>query len=405
MSQLEYIHPYPAMIAKDLAQELVNQYVKKGEKVLDPFCGSGRIVYPASKLANTTIGLDVNPLACLISRAKGCTVTTNRYRFILESIHSFNRNYNYHAYDIEPDRKVKWFSDSCKREICEIISWINYSDFSPSELQLISTIFSATVRESSFCRKDQWKLHRISKEKRRKLVRHPWEILLKRLESIKNDITISRDYSNDYKIIHGDARKLSILMESMGFNDGFNAVITSPPYGDSRTTVQYGGIASLCLGALKHIEKLDIKYMTGQEIDKSCLGDPFRNEKICEHNYLKIKKYWNGSKTNTGVNRILSFTHDLSKCTNEICKIIKKDGFVIFIVSRRSVGGWRFYIDKLLIDLMEKNLFQLIDIRSRAIKSKVHPLYVNNKARLSNLESKRKCVPTMKSEIILVFQK
>ncbi|WJV53612.1 DNA methyltransferase [Prodigiosinella aquatilis] len=48
-------------------EALLKNYSKNGDIVLDPFSGSGTVLYEASKLNLNTIGCDINPSACKIS--------------------------------------------------------------------------------------------------------------------------------------------------------------------------------------------------------------------------------------------------------------------------------------------------------------------------------------------------
>jgi len=63
-------HPYPAKFIPQIPRALIEHLSKKGETVLDPFCGSGTTLVEAILCERNAIGVDVNPLAALISRAK-----------------------------------------------------------------------------------------------------------------------------------------------------------------------------------------------------------------------------------------------------------------------------------------------------------------------------------------------
>jgi DNA modification methylase len=64
------IHPYPAKFIPQIPNTLIQALSSYGERVLDPFCGSGTSLVEARRLGRHAIGVDANPLACLISRAK-----------------------------------------------------------------------------------------------------------------------------------------------------------------------------------------------------------------------------------------------------------------------------------------------------------------------------------------------
>jgi SAM-dependent methyltransferase len=51
-----------------------------GKVVLDPFCGSGTTAVEAQRLGMTSIAVDLNPTACLITRAKTAVVEAGQIR-------------------------------------------------------------------------------------------------------------------------------------------------------------------------------------------------------------------------------------------------------------------------------------------------------------------------------------
>jgi len=65
------IHPYPAKFISQIPRKLIELYKPQASTVvLDPFCGSGTTLVEAIGAGFDAVGIDVNPLACLISRVK-----------------------------------------------------------------------------------------------------------------------------------------------------------------------------------------------------------------------------------------------------------------------------------------------------------------------------------------------
>lgn len=68
---IENIHPYPAKFISDIPHALIQSLgCRKGTSVLDPFAGSGTTLMEAQRRGYRSIGIDVNPIACLLSRVK-----------------------------------------------------------------------------------------------------------------------------------------------------------------------------------------------------------------------------------------------------------------------------------------------------------------------------------------------
>lgn len=74
-SLLGNIHPYPAKFISEIPSSLIEcLWEGQGDFILDPFCGSGSTLEAAQRLGIPSVGVDLNPIACLISR-----VRTGRY--------------------------------------------------------------------------------------------------------------------------------------------------------------------------------------------------------------------------------------------------------------------------------------------------------------------------------------
>ena len=64
------LHPYPAKFIPQIPNTLIRELSSAGETVADIFCGSGTTLVEAVYLKRHAIGIDANPLAALISKAK-----------------------------------------------------------------------------------------------------------------------------------------------------------------------------------------------------------------------------------------------------------------------------------------------------------------------------------------------
>ncbi|MBI3329169.1 MAG: MerR family DNA-binding transcriptional regulator, partial [Nitrospinae bacterium] len=71
------LHPYPAKFIPQIPNALIQELSSVGDKVLDPFCGSGTMLVEALTLKRHAVGVDANPLACLIARAKTTRLAEN----------------------------------------------------------------------------------------------------------------------------------------------------------------------------------------------------------------------------------------------------------------------------------------------------------------------------------------
>lgn len=61
---------YPAKMVSHLADRLVSRYAISATSILDPFCGSGAVLVAGMASGISVTGIDVNPVAALLSRVK-----------------------------------------------------------------------------------------------------------------------------------------------------------------------------------------------------------------------------------------------------------------------------------------------------------------------------------------------
>ena len=70
-SDIEGVHPYPAKFVAELPGALLDILpIQPGMAVLDPFCGSGTTLVEAQRRGIPSLGIDLNPIACLMTRVK-----------------------------------------------------------------------------------------------------------------------------------------------------------------------------------------------------------------------------------------------------------------------------------------------------------------------------------------------
>jgi site-specific DNA-methyltransferase (cytosine-N4-specific) len=395
------------MIADEVATDICSRFVTPSSLVLDPFCGTGRTLVAAAELGADTVGLDVNPLALLLVRAKMANVKYSRLLHLVADIKSAPPVLK--AQDIlelEGGRKVKWFPKSVKIDLCNLIVWINNYKLSKSELILVIAVLSATIRDVSYCRKDQWKLHRLSASKRSSFRTSVVKVFTERLQSVLSELLKRGPSPGACRVIHGNCMQLRKTLASKCLPVKYDLVFTSPPYGDSYTTVQYGGVSSLCLGVLRHIDGLRVKADSIHNIDNRCLGGRMHGN--TDVHLAQVTPFWRGNDVSNGKARISRFLYDLQICAKNISSVLKVGGRAIFVVARRNVGGSELKLDKFLESVMSQSGCILESQYIRDIKGKITPYVINTNIKTrarTNANMKCNRVKTMRREYVIIFKK
>ena len=63
-------HRYPAKFIPQIVSRLTEKYTKRDDLVVDPFGGCGTTLVESKVLGRKSIGVDINPVAVLITKAK-----------------------------------------------------------------------------------------------------------------------------------------------------------------------------------------------------------------------------------------------------------------------------------------------------------------------------------------------
>ena len=107
------IHKFPAKFFPELPRYLIQKYSVLGEAVLDPMCGSGTVVLEAMLNNRIGIGIDIDPIARLISKVKTTPIDPgfliNSARNLVERIHELDSLPDYQPSIPDFHYRENWF--------------------------------------------------------------------------------------------------------------------------------------------------------------------------------------------------------------------------------------------------------------------------------------------------------
>ena len=81
------LHPYPAKFIPQIPRALIENLSHDRETIADIFSGSGTALVEGMLLGRSVVGVDANPLACLITRGKTARITKDDVAALLELVH------------------------------------------------------------------------------------------------------------------------------------------------------------------------------------------------------------------------------------------------------------------------------------------------------------------------------
>jgi excisionase family DNA binding protein len=361
-------HIYPAMFIPQIARKLIEAFSLEGETICDIFCGSGTTLVESSLLNRNSIGIELNPLAVLISKVKTTPIDPQTLTANLKLILADYKGIK----NILPKKFANinfWFSEVIIRDLTRLrqaiwnISEENIKNF-------FSVCFSEVVRIVSFTRHKEFKLFRDKNKLEKSFCPNVIDEFIKICE--KNVLDM-KEYTLDVisnvnvKIIHGDSTKDNgIPPNSVDF------IITSPPYGDSRTTVAYGQFSRLSAQWLdllpSHIKDIDKELLGGK--NNITLNDSILN--LSET--LRLSIQFISERDKKRAKDVLSFYIDLYKALVQAHKILKPNKYFCLIVGNRTVKELVLKTDEIICEFAEKIGFVSQGILYRNIPNKRMPI-------------------------------
>lgn len=236
-------HTYPAMMIPQIARTLIEEYKPKGrlDLILDPYMGSGTTLVEASLAGINSIGTDLNPLARLMGKVK---TTLYNNESILKQFREIQTELIFYTKDKVKERnfdRISNYSFWYNEDTLLKLSYLSQLIKNVKDKDFFNVVLSEIVREVSFTRNGEFKRYRMNEASIAKFNPDTFTLFekkaLRNIEGLKAYTSEAKHDVNasiyDFNTMHGIPTDI--------IKDGdIDMVVTSPPYGDSRTTVAYG---------------------------------------------------------------------------------------------------------------------------------------------------------------------
>ena len=387
-------HKYPAMMIPQIARKLLNRYGVKDGWLLDPYCGTGTSLVEASMFGMNSVGCDINPLVRLIAVAKTTRMDLRTLDLALRRLEdaifrvAFAKNI---PSTPVPDvlNLAYWFSKDATKCLAFIRNCI-VSVEDEAIRNFLWVAFSETVRECSYTRNGEFKLYRMPKEKiarfdpdvlgifQNKLIgnRQGFEAYLKKRKNV--EVVVSGKNTANYE---GPERQPL---------NGFDLMITSPPYGDSQTTVAYGQFSRLSADwiGLRDARQVDRLAMGGRKKETTLYDSPV----ACA--IAKIR-----SIDEKRASQVEAFYIDLARSIDFVAPLLSKHATICYVVGNRRVKDQMLPTDEFVVFAFEQHGFSHRETIVRNIPNKRMP-FKNSPSNIAGQTG-----ATMREENIVICQR
>lgn len=331
------IHPYPAKFPPQLPKKLLVEFADKDSFILDPFCGSGTTNVEAKLLGLNSVGVDVNPLACLLSKVKSNVLKEYQFKDIRNFVDNLKSECFKFGFGDKINIKTKnfdsinhWFQDNVISELSFLLDKID--SIKDCDIRdFLKIVFSSIIVRVSNQDSDT-RFAAINKN-------------IQDFNTINLFIDKTIDYTKRLKeyskkannnafvnIHNADSRNLSFLG-----NNIFDIIITSPPYANTYDYYLYHKFRKKWLD-------LDVQYAQNNEIGS-------RRE------YSSLKK------------KADKWIIDLKICFLEINKVMKIGGFLFIVIGDSVINKNLIKINEYINNFSDEVGFEFRDIVSSDLAS------------------------------------
>jgi site-specific DNA-methyltransferase (cytosine-N4-specific) len=389
-------HDYPARMIPQVAGKLLDMFGQNARTLFDPYNGSGTSLVEGFIRGINVNGTDLNPLARLIAKAKTTYQNLEEIdRKILEL-----RNLNAHSsipaveYIEGITRLGFWFKPEVVEKLSILKGFLNH--LHGDILLFFQVAFSETVRESSNTRNEEFKLYKYDETRLEKFNPDVFSIMMSKVlrnrEGLKDFLSTVNKLTQIPTSRVFDFNTVEAIPEDKIAPESIDIVVTSPPYGDSGTTVAYGQYSRLSAAWLDLPEagKIDQKLMGSKkpkDITNFCSVDLNRALQTISLEHPKRAL------------EVAAFYEDLYGSIKNVASIIRPQGYVCYVVGNRKVKGVVLPTDNVIKDFFEPFGFSYVDTFHRGIPNKRMP----SKNSPSNAPGKQD--DTMTREYIVVLKK
>lgn len=392
-AQREGLHglmQYPAMMVPRMQGDILDTILAADpsiQSIWDPFVGAGTTLTETMMRGRDFVGHDVNPLAVLTCEAKSELFKVDQLEnkvFALLTRITKDRSSDI---DVNFAGRDKWFTQRASQSISKVRRAI-LSEQAKWARKIMWVVLSEAIRKTSNSRTSTYKLHERPKSTE-SILALPETVFSERLliaverfrlhQSLlesKNLLEAGR-YKGNIQITCKDARKINEDDIS-----GVDLIITSPPYGDNRSTVPYGQFSYLPLNWLSvndlpgdpasfaNTHATDHRSLGGSIIGFEEKAD-FLNFK--SHSFNTFYRSLSQLRRRDLMAKVASFAFDFGETVQSACTRLKPGGLAVWTLGNRTVGGMAVPLYEICREAQEEQGLTHITTVQRRIPCKRTP--------------------------------
>ena len=383
------IHPFPARMAPDIALSAIPEKDEQLLTVLDPMCGSGTVLSAALERGHHAIGVDIDPLAVMMSTLAVTKIDTAAMSECADAAVQSARGTTGGAPwggDVETDTFVDfWFAAKQKQQLVDLTAAISALGDADIQLTLRLAVSRIIVTKSS-----QASLAQDTSHSRPHRVREEsdYDVYAGFQRSVKQLVRMldDRPLNGSGRVDLGDARDLT------GVEDGsVDLTVTSPPYLNALDYLRGHKLALVWFGhtiadlRTRRSTSIGAERGLGHDVSEvvSAIVDVIESEAV--------------DKTVLKRPMLERFAHDCVEFAGQLGAKMKPEGKAVLVVGNSTLRGNYIKNDVIARTAMEHAGFTLTDRKERPIPANSRYMAINTKNAESSLAKR------MRDEVVLTM--
>lgn len=372
-------HRYPAKFLPQLVKKIIETYSTSSDVIGDVFAGCGTTLVESKAHGLKSVGVDINPVAYLITKAKTNPVhpklLTQEIYFLKSGINYYNDSLNY-AGNLHPKINY-WFREKEKNQIAFLYNLISEVEDENTQLFFLCAL-SNILKSCSFWLQTGTK----PQIDPRKIPANPIISFTKQVTKMqkKNDefyklLQLNNWMNTECKMILSDARNTKITSNSI------STITTSPPY---VTSYEYADIHQLTGFWFNYFTDLS-------SFRKSFIGTFHSNNKsqVNSGEFANEVTSLLQKRDNRLSNEIANYFNEMNSVVTEMKRILKPKGIACMVIGNTTMKEVRIKSAEAFTESLMKQDFEIIDLIKRKINHKIMPSIRDKKSgKFTNLKNK-----------------
>ncbi|RLD84078.1 MAG: hypothetical protein DRJ10_02140 [Bacteroidetes bacterium] len=372
-------HRYPAKFLPNLVKKLMEEYTQENDLVADLFAGCGTTLVEAKVHGRKSIGVDINPVAELITNAKIRPINPEKLEKRFKSIENSFDEFNLNKYSniVTHQRIDYWFSKAHKAKIAFLydkILTIKNRSIKDFFLVSLSHILKNSSRWLQSSTKPQVDPNKKPTDPFVAFELHTKQMLKKNavfFERLKKENKLE----TKCEIRLEDARKTTIRSKSVG------AIITSPPY---VTSYEYADIHQLTGYWYEYISDLSAFRKNFIGTFYSLNQDLECNSELAENIINRLLE-----KDKRTAKEVANYFREMQSVAKEMYRILKKDGHACLVIGNTTFRTVKIKSAEVFAEILTDLGFEMVEIIKRSIPHKLIPTIRDKKTgKFSKIENK-----------------